>query len=153
MWGTGLYRLSQVSFAWTPLTSGQVPDPSTWNYLTSITPFESITNALPKDAAQLLALDRVRSAIATSVSDAGEISVAWIPGLNRWLLLVTSRSNHSTNFGFVAEQPWGPWTVVQIFEPGVDAVFDVVVDNAGNLVRHSGPTAAATWLRVHLWLW
>jgi hypothetical protein len=109
LWGTGNYRKSNPYLAYVPLVS--VEDRGAWRFYTGIDP----ATGLPRWSEQ-----EDDAAALFDHPCLGELSVAWYPSLDKWLMLyncalprgITMRS---------ADDPWGPWSSGEaIFQPWDD---------------------------------
>jgi hypothetical protein len=115
VWGSGRYRASNVRFACAP--AAKFGKPGTLRYFNGLEGGSPRWSEREEDAANLFLHPVV-----------GELSVAWIAPLERWVMLY----NSSAPRGIVmrtAREPWGPWS-----EPSV--VFDPWLDRAYGTFMH-----------------
>lgn len=107
VWGSGRYRASNARLACAP--TQQFGELSSWRY------FAGLSNGEPRwEADEAKSIDLFDHAVI------GELSVAWIAPLERWVMLY----NSSEPRGIVmrtAQAPWGPWSDLQVvFDPWLD---------------------------------
>jgi len=108
IWGSGKYRRSSVRLAC--ISESRVEERSELRYLKQVDA-KGKPSWSPKeeDATPLFDHDQV-----------GELSVAWIEPLKRWLMLYNSESPRGIVMR-TAERPWGPWTEARVlFNPDRD---------------------------------
>jgi hypothetical protein len=135
LWGTGPYRQSALFLAWTSLTPGQpIPNPSEWYYQVNSPPFT--VNNPPKferDAQQ-----GMKQAVPIFENEiCGEISVAFISEMRKWLFAITS--NGAGGGLFLADAPWGPLTSIGAPTWQVsDSPPDILVVPTGSIQQCSG---------------
>jgi hypothetical protein len=108
LWASGPYRRSDPYLAYLPLES--VADREAWRFFAGLDP-----NGMPRWS------PRESEAVPLfSHPCIGELSVAWNPSLERWLMLYNCGDPRGINFR-VAERPWGPWSEAQVlFHPWED---------------------------------
>ncbi len=109
MWGSGVYRGSDVYLATVP--SNAFESGAGTQY------FTGTANGQPQWSSQ-------EAAAAAVVSDGtiGNVSVTWAPQAGLWLMTYDSRNPANKGIVFrYAPQPWGPWSAPQvIFDPKRD---------------------------------
>lgn len=94
MWGTGVYRHSNVYLAAVPLHD--VEKPSEWRF------YKGGTEPWTSHEAQ---------ANPVFTGEVGELSVTWIDALGAWLALY---NGFTPIYGRVAPTPWGPWSDAKV---------------------------------------
>lgn len=107
VWGSGDYRASSPRLAYAP--SRTFAERATWRY------YAGTKNGAPQWAeAEGQSVDLFDHPVV------GEVSVAWIAPLERWVMLY----NSSAPRGIVmrtARHPWGPWSEAEVvFDPWLD---------------------------------
>ncbi|MBL8857271.1 MAG: DUF4185 domain-containing protein [Planctomycetes bacterium] len=107
VWGSGRYRASSVRLAYAP--AKRFGERESWRY------FVGMAGGAPRfDADEAQAIDLFDHPVV------GELSVAWIAPLSRWVMLY----NSSAPRGIVmrtAAAPWGPWSApAVVFDPWLD---------------------------------
>jgi hypothetical protein len=110
MWGSGRYRRSPVYLAAMPLND--VERHESWWYWSGGTANAPTWSRSEADAARLW------RTLQTKVDEpprdeVGELSVAWIAPLRRWLMTYTSEVRNAIAFR-TAVNPWGPWSADRI---------------------------------------
>ena len=107
VWGSGDYRASNVRFAYAP--AARFDEREAWRYF-----------AGTEGGAPLWTDDETRSVDLFDDPVVGELSVAWIAPLERWVMLY-NRDDPPSVVMRTAERPWGPWSDAQVvFDPWVD---------------------------------
>ncbi len=106
LWGSGAYRDSQPYLAFLPLN--QVESKAAMRYYTGASGSRRWSDR-EGDAALLFVHPQF-----------GELSVAWIPQVEGWLMLYNTGQPRGIVYRFAA-QPWGPWTDARVlFDPWCD---------------------------------
>lgn len=147
LWGSGRYRASEVHLAFAELVPGSPPPPPrAWRFFTGEGPRWS----QPGDAGAAVPLfEPPPSAPSSAV---GELSVAWIAGLDRWLCawnrprLDETPAPYDVVVARTAPSPWGPWSDVEtLFDSERDGAFGRYVHRPGQdrLDALGGPNGGA----------
>ncbi|HYD31894.1 MAG TPA: DUF4185 domain-containing protein [Azospirillaceae bacterium] len=124
MWGSGSYRKSSPYLAFAP--AGEVEDKAALRYFAGTD---------PKTGAPMWSREEADSAPLFKQACVGELSVAWNPYLNRWVMLYNCGAPHSQILLRTAEKPWGPWSESQVlFDAERDSGFCRFL-NAGSAIR------------------
>lgn len=122
IWGTGVYRQSDICFAWAPLVPGVgVPGPDQWNYLTNVTAAGPVFERGKMERAMGL-IQWSKSGVVTpkttftadeaaaSLMRYGEISVTYLAESKLWLLMGGGDDvDFWANYVRFSKTPWGPW--------------------------------------------
>ena len=123
VWSSGVYRRSDLYFAWTRLTKGSpIPPPSQWQFFTGLdasgTPsFGALADAIGllewSDTGARNPVMRSSGPLDDTSSDIpyrlGEFSVSYVSALRSWLLLFGHNDKNAVR-ARTARMPWGPWT-------------------------------------------
>jgi hypothetical protein len=108
LWASSTYRRSDPYLAYLPLES--VADREAWRFFAGLDP-RGMPRWSPRESEAVPLF---------SHPCIGELSVAWNPFLERWLMLYNCSDPRGINFR-VAERPWGPWSEAQVlFHPWED---------------------------------
>ncbi len=109
MWGSGVYRQSDVYLAMVP--TGAFESGTGTNYFTGLTNGQPTWSANEADAVPVV-LD----------GTVGNVSVTFAPAVGLWLMTYDSRAPATKGVVFrYAQAPWGPWSAPQvIFDPKRD---------------------------------
>ncbi len=117
MWGSGRYRDSDVYLAAVPLDG--VEERDAWWYWRGDVPGASPWSGDEADAAPLFAHPEV-----------GELSVAWIGPIQRWMMTYNARHPDGIVYR-TAPKPWGPWTAPQLlYDPYGPLGFGTMIHGA-----------------------
>ena len=122
IWGTGVYRQSDICFAWAPLVPGMgVPGPEEWYYLTDVTASGPVFERGKMERAMGL-IQWSKSGVVTpkttftadeaaaSLMRYGEISVTYLAESKLWLLMGGGDDvDFWANYVRFSKTPWGPW--------------------------------------------
>lgn len=152
MFASGSWRHSPLHLAWAPLD--RLVDRSSWRYLQGVD-----ASGVPQwstqesDATGMLGPDCY-----------GELSVNFVPTLERWVLLDNCDQPQSAIWMSSAPTPWGPWDTNRktVFEPWADggfchfvhAVQDPPCDQVNDILREThwggvyGPYLIPRYTRV-----
>jgi len=107
VWGSGRYRASSARLAYAPTKS--FDERESWRY------FAGLSNGKPRWSP-----DEAQSIDLFDHPVVGELSVAWIATLERWVMLYNSTAPRGIVMR-TAEEPWGPWTDSEVvFDPWLD---------------------------------
>lgn len=107
VWGSGRYRASSPRLAYVP--TKRITDKTAVRYFGGMTGAEPRWVDTEADSADLFDHPVV-----------GELSVAWISALKRWVMLYNSSSPRGIVLR-TSPTPWGPWTAPQVaFDPWLD---------------------------------
>jgi hypothetical protein len=109
LWGSGLYRRSNVYLAYLPLTGVELKNNLRYFAGIQAGSRRPIWSAQESDAVALF-----------NHPEIGELSVTWNQFLRVWLILYNTDHPVGINFR-VAENPWGTWSPTSLlFEPTTD---------------------------------
>ena len=128
LFGIDNYHAANMRLAWAPLTPGQLPPPpETWLFFMG----ESNAPAAWMTAAAAKANNLEPLALCPDNPNLGELSVAWSPGLRRWIM--------ASDGGRIrcARRPQGPWTFPETVFDGNDPL-----KSADNI----GPDGSKRWV-------
>lgn len=135
VWGSGRYRASSPRLAYVPVK--RFGDRSAWRFWAGTAGGKPEWTPNEADSADLFDHPVV-----------GELSVAWIATLERWVMLYNSSSPRGIVMR-TAREPWGPWSAPQVvFDPWLDggyAQFMHVEWKTAKMDTFHDPSRQETW--------
>lgn len=135
VWGSGRYRASSPRLAFVPVK--RFTDRSAWQFWAGTEGGRPAWTQNEADSADLFDHPVV-----------GELSVAWITSLRRWVMLYNSSSPRGIVMR-TAREPWGPWSAPQVaFDPWLDggyAQFMHVEWKTAKMDTFHDPSRQDTW--------